>query len=479
MATKPRKKEPTLAELLAQYGRNIASDVPVVGRRIVEDVRSLPEMAAAGNRAMLGATQRISDMLPPVLQMPGVRGDYRPSIDEVTGLARDIGVGGNRLVTGTSQRGLDAMGAPRGAGYDLPATEMSRMAQDAIVSGVQALPRQAYDSPLSTAYEAAMMAAPVPGRVMRGAKALGKAVRGSRRAAPLAAAVEDVAAAPSLAAKYDVAAPLSIEPRLAARAAPQGLIAYHGSPHRFDRFDMSKLGTGEGAQSYGHGLYFAENEDVAKAYRDTFAKTAGARATSDGKTVGDLVLTDPVAAKALAQVENFGGVAEAIARLKRMGGSPAAIRWLEERGGAVDVVPNASMYQVRIDADPADFLDYDAPLSGQSARVRDAVLSQPEVVRAIAAQSRILPDIADKMSGAGAYSALTGWKRGADLSPLTASAANITQRMAGVGLPGIKYFDQGSRATGGGSRNFVVFDDALVNILKRYAVGGAVSGGSH
>jgi hypothetical protein len=197
---KPRKKEPTLAELLAQYGRNIASDAPVVGRRIVEGVRSLPEMAAAGNRAMLGATQRISDMLPPVLQMPGIRGDYRPSIDEVTGLARDIATGGNRLVTGTSQRGLDAMGAPRGAGYDPGATRMSRGAQDAIVSGVQALPKQLYDSPLSTAYEAALMAAPVPGkmvgRALEGAGALaGRAMRG-RRAAPLAAAVEDVAPMP-------------------------------------------------------------------------------------------------------------------------------------------------------------------------------------------------------------------------------------------------------------------------------------------
>ena len=43
--------------------------------------------------------------------------------------------------------------------------------------------------------------------------------------------------------------------------------AYHGSPHDFDAFDLSKIGTGEGAQAYGHGLYFAENEAIAKAYR--------------------------------------------------------------------------------------------------------------------------------------------------------------------------------------------------------------------
>jgi len=47
-----------------------------------------------------------------------------------------------------------------------------------------------------------------------------------------------------------------------------GITAYHGSPYDFERFDTSKIGTGEGAQVYGHGLYFAENEPVAKNYRD-------------------------------------------------------------------------------------------------------------------------------------------------------------------------------------------------------------------
>src|SRR5690606_6130189 len=35
--------------------------------------------------------------------------------------------------------------------------------------------------------------------------------------------------------------------------------AFHGSPHRFDRFSLQHIGTGEGAQAFGWGLYFAEN----------------------------------------------------------------------------------------------------------------------------------------------------------------------------------------------------------------------------
>jgi len=42
--------------------------------------------------------------------------------------------------------------------------------------------------------------------------------------------------------------------------------AYHGSPHKFKKFSMSKIGTGEGAQAFGHGLYFTNLKDIAKHY---------------------------------------------------------------------------------------------------------------------------------------------------------------------------------------------------------------------
>ncbi|MCP4260647.1 MAG: hypothetical protein GY774_24440, partial [Planctomycetes bacterium] len=51
-----------------------------------------------------------------------------------------------------------------------------------------------------------------------------------------------------------------------------GMVGYHGSPHKFDKFDHSKMGTGEGAQAYGWGTYIAENPDTAKFYRDSIGK---------------------------------------------------------------------------------------------------------------------------------------------------------------------------------------------------------------
>jgi hypothetical protein len=59
------------------------------------------------------------------------------------------------------------------------------------------------------------------------------------------------------------------------KAPVQELITYHGSPHRINnvdeqnplgKFDLSKVGTGEGAQAYGHGIYLAESPDVARTY---------------------------------------------------------------------------------------------------------------------------------------------------------------------------------------------------------------------
>jgi len=44
--------------------------------------------------------------------------------------------------------------------------------------------------------------------------------------------------------------------------------AYHGSPHSFDKFSTSFIGTGEGAQAYGWGLYFTDKENIARSYAE-------------------------------------------------------------------------------------------------------------------------------------------------------------------------------------------------------------------
>lgn len=47
---------------------------------------------------------------------------------------------------------------------------------------------------------------------------------------------------------------------------------YHGTPHKFDEFSLDAIGTGEGAQAHGWGLYFAGNKDVSENYRKELAR---------------------------------------------------------------------------------------------------------------------------------------------------------------------------------------------------------------
>ena len=44
------------------------------------------------------------------------------------------------------------------------------------------------------------------------------------------------------------------------------ITAFHGSPYKFNQFDSSQIGSGEGNQAFGHGLYFSSKEDIAKHY---------------------------------------------------------------------------------------------------------------------------------------------------------------------------------------------------------------------
>ena len=50
-----------------------------------------------------------------------------------------------------------------------------------------------------------------------------------------------------------------------------GLIVYHGTPHAFENFDISKLGTGEGMQAFGHGLYFTNEKSIAEGYANNLS----------------------------------------------------------------------------------------------------------------------------------------------------------------------------------------------------------------
>jgi hypothetical protein len=238
---------------------------------------------------------------------------------------------------------------------------------------------------------------------------------------------------------------------------PQGAKILQEYP--LGRFDMSKIGTGEGAQAYGHGLYFAENEGVAKGYMDTLAPA-------------------PNAAQEAAQraLDQFGGDTEAaashIAKFIEDNGSgmfPETVdhyRSVEKMLRGNSAFPG-SMYEVNINADPESFLDWDKPLS-----------EQPESVKNLFPQD-VYGHKYNDMTGGEVYESLIDSSARARTGKISVSSLAPSDRTGAVGMlreagvPGIRYLDAGSRAKGDGSRNYVVFDDKLISIVRKYGLAGA------
>jgi len=77
-----------------------------------------------------------------------------------------------------------------------------------------------------------------------------------------------------------------------ARSLPMAVTAWHGSPFNFDKFDLTKLGTGEGAQAYGHGMYFAGSQKVADWYKSKLSKDVYTINGNSIDTVHPTILAD-------------------------------------------------------------------------------------------------------------------------------------------------------------------------------------------
>lgn len=326
--------------------------------------------------------------------------------------------------------------------------------------------------------------------------------------------------------------------------------AYHGSPHKFDRFDLSKLKTGQGATMYGEGLYFAQHPDVAQSYRTALAGpprrgsvtfrnrpilTKGEQGGSWGMELPDVKDVAPrdVAADLLSR---YGKVNDVIAQFRKFADetrsrwaegvdAPDVIAWnprvsrsgreanmrhelsladthdrmadfLERYGQDFKVRAPGYTYEVDINASPEQFLDWDKTLPEQSPLVRKALedFAAEQASRMNAARDaglargvdfrgrplsperieqlsrRALPE---KFTGEGLYNALS---RDEGAIREGEKGLETRRRLLDYGIVGNRYLDQGSRNAPGtaGTNNFVVFDDNLLNITDRYALGGLV-----
>lgn len=283
--------------------------------------------------------------------------------------------------------------------------------------------------------------------------------------------------------------------------------AWHGSPHDFDKFEWSPrtAGTGEGAQAYGHGLYFAGNPDVAATYQKALSPIL-----VDGKPIdknapfavqqylgtkmrGELDARIAQQEKDIAHLEqsrlrpDILDNPNTLAMVDDMLAHQRANLSVMKDVNAMDTRSAGHLYHTELDVEPEDLLDWDKPLSQQSEKVKAAISGTPEG-KALFDQQALVFQLQSRLDELKTQRMTPEWRAEAaplsqqllrernklqhlearfeDYKTLTGSPA-ATQALREAGIPGIRFLDQGSRGAGQGTSNYVIFDDSLVKILGK------------
>lgn len=240
--------------------------------------------------------------------------------------------------------------------------------------------------------------------------------------------------------------------------------AFHGTPHKVDKFSTQKIGTGEGAQVYGWGLYFAEKFGVAKKYRDDLTSDPVAKINKHLSLIG---LGGHSASLKLAEklVGNGGDLSLASSEFRKEGNKQIAdlIDKRVKEGRKSLNVNKGNIYTVELDVELEDMLDWDKPLSGQSPKVKAALQS---VSDNWLWQDAISAKGGEQVGGA-LYSTLRATFPDAEFSRDGVDASKkASEALLAAGIPGIRYLDGGSRSEGQGTYNYVVFDENLIKITE-------------
>jgi hypothetical protein len=209
--------------------------------------------------------------------------------------------------------------------------------------------------------------------------------------------------------------------------------AYHGSPHKFDEFSLDAVGSGEGAQAYGWGLYFAGEKEVGEFYRQSLENV---RDNLKGeKHQLEKMLSHPRSVTA----EKAKQIRKRIVKLNK------AIANSSKEGFLYEVlIPNDS-----------DLLSWDAPLSEQPNSVLNKMRGDNKIKQALASPLETEESL-KSYSGRNVYEALS--------SEVFSTAKEASEYLSSIGIKGLSYWDAGSRRAGRGSKNYVIWDDSTISV---------------
>jgi len=303
-----------------------------------------------------------------------------------------------------------------------------------------------------------------------------------------------------------------------------GIIAFHGSGADFDQFSLEKIGTGEGAQAYGYGLYFTDSEDIAQFYRQTVGGGTGIvdfsigdldlvrsgefRDYSPGATpfgrdrryrrVQDLTAEDYAQASLIEDIfinegrlyneikkpgagviyepkkgdelkDELINIINETLKSKDPTDQPGEVAYLQNivesvaRGDAtikLDTEQYGKTYKVGLAPKPDELMDYDLSLNQQPEKIKKVL--QPFYEKYGVANTADVGTLLESVKRTGAI-------------PDDA----LTEKFVEAGIPGIKYRAAGSRGASvdaaDAEMNYVIFDDKAIKILEKYGIVGPVA----
>jgi hypothetical protein len=287
---------------------------------------------------------------------------------------------------------------------------------------------------------ALMTLLPVPSGANRAAMAAGRA--GERMAERVVPQVMERGGVP--AGLLDALSAQTVSP----------LTVYHGSPYKFNKFDSSKIGTGEGTAAYGRGLYVAQAPETARSYQ-AMANNPTARRQQKNRpeevTLDAIIMTN---AKQFAEGD-VNKLADVIKRKPAAFSQPEKL--LQRIEQYEDNRPPSFFYEIDLpDEQIAKMISYENPVP---ADVRERLSA--------ASMEKFGTGVTDT-SGELLYKELTQQFK---FAGSTTPEADASEFLRSQGIPGMSHLDAGSRTRtrGEGTQNFVVFpgNEDLLTILRR------------
>ena len=248
-------------------------------------------------------------------------------------------------------------------------------------------------------------------------------------------------------------------------AKPAFLRGWHGSPHvGIEKFSTDKIGTGEGGQAYGWGLYFASKKEIAEHYRERLSKRIP---TYNGDVIDSNFYPNEIAAIFIKEIQigehtkysaiNFIKDEISTSDTYEKQRLDAAKQFIEKIDFSKFGEINGQLYEVEIPAEN-EFLLWDKPLSEQP----DAALLRDIAKEEDMPMPYQLAVLAEGRTGQDFYKAL---------SSVLGNDQAASRVLDSYGINGIKYLDGVSRSAGDGSHNYVVFSGDDVEIVAAYARG--------